>query len=349
MTIVNLAAAPNSCQQSRQPASRRTRRRRLGHQAIALAVAGVAVATGCGGGAATSTAPRVPRTTSKDRSSRSSDGGSTAAPGSVTSGEPHTAGPNAASPHTGSTGNSGVQHGPLIVDPARPTLSAGVIRIDPRTTHIRLIAGTKDPGHGAVGVGQVPPPDRPNLLAAFNAGFKMTESNGGWFSEGVTAYPLVDGAASLVIRDNGTATVGMWGRDVSMDPHVTAVRQNRTLLVDNGEITPAVGSADYRGVWGKTLHRAIAVPRSGVGVTADGTLLYVAIADATVSDLAAAMVKAGAVRAMEFDINPSFVDAYTYQPGSQGAVGEKLIAPIRHEPTRYLTPQSRDFVEVLSR
>ena len=346
MTLMNFALPTTNAPINTGPP---TRRHRGCRHAFALALAGVALATGCGGGTATSSAPRVPKTTSKDRSARSSDEGSTSTSSSTAAGEPHADGSNAGNPTAGGARDHGIQHGPLIVDPGRPTLIAGVIRIDPRNTHIRLIAGTKDPGHGAVGVGQVPTADRPNLLAAFNAGFKMTESNGGWFSEGVTAYPLVNGAASLVVRDNGTATVGVWGRDASMDPHVTAVRQNRTLLVDDGQITPAVGSADYRGVWGKTLHRAVAVPRSGVGVTADGTLLYVAVADASVGDLAAAMVKAGAVRAMEFDINPSFVDAYLYQPGSQGAVGEKLIAPIRHQPTHYLAPQSRDFVEVLSR
>ena len=52
--------------------------------------------------------------------------------------------------------------------------------------------------------------------------------------------PLRAGAASFVIYVDGTATVGQWGRDVTMTPNVTSVRQNLDLLVDNGQARPRV-------------------------------------------------------------------------------------------------------------
>ena len=48
--------------------------------------------------------------------------------------------------------------------------------------------------------------------------------------------PLVDGAASLVIDNTGTPTVGDWGRDVTMNPTVASVRQNLSLIVDSGAL-----------------------------------------------------------------------------------------------------------------
>jgi len=244
---------------------------------------------------------------------------------------------------------AGVDASTIVVDPGRPALVAGVLRIDPRAVRLHLVPGSKEPGNGLLSDGAVAPADRTALIAAFNAGFKMKQSNGGWFSAGATPVPLTAGAASLVLRDDGTAQVGIWGRDVTMDAHVIAVRQNLTLLVDGGVPTPGVSSPDYEGMWGKTIHHLRAVPRSGVGITAQGTLVYVAGRGLLVGDLAQALVAAGAVRAMELDINPQFVDAYTYASGPSGPVGTPLIPGLRYGPEHYLQPQERDFVEVLSR
>ena len=46
--------------------------------------------------------------------------------------------------------------------------------------------------------------------------------------------PLVPGAASLLIRRDGTADVGAWGTEVRMAPDVASVRQNLVPLVDHG-------------------------------------------------------------------------------------------------------------------
>ena len=54
--------------------------------------------------------------------------------------------------------------------------------------------------------------------------------------------PLRTGAASFVIYKNGTSTVGMWGRDVTMTPDVVSVRQNLDLVVDNGRPVPGLNA-----------------------------------------------------------------------------------------------------------
>jgi hypothetical protein len=223
------------------------------------------------------------------------------------------------------------------------------MRIDPALVRLQLIPGTQQPDPSPSAPGSVPLADRASLLAAFNAGFKMSQSVGGWFSNGHLAVPLRAGAASLVFRDDGTADVGVWGRDVTMDRSVTAVRQNLLLLIDNGAPTALVMTPAYELVWGKTLHHQIAVWRSGVGITKDGQLVYCAGQGLRVPQLTQGLLAAGALRAMELDINTQFVDAYLYRPSPSGPLGTKLVAAMRYGPDHYLTTQARDFVEVLAR
>lgn len=54
---------------------------------------------------------------------------------------------------------------------------------------------------------------------------------------------------------------------------------------------------------GLTLGNAACVWRSGLGITADGALVYVGGPGLNVTTLADILARAGAVRAMELDIN----------------------------------------------
>ena len=55
-----------------------------------------------------------------------------------------------------------------------------------------------------------------------------------------------------MIYRNGDATVGAWGRDVSMTNQVIAVRQDVTLLVDGGQAVAGLNPYD-KSVFGLTL------------------------------------------------------------------------------------------------
>ena len=59
-----------------------------------------------------------------------------------------------------------------------------------------------------------------------------------------------------------------------MSPSVVAVRQNLDLIVDNGPPVPGLDANDNHR-WGATLGGRVQVWRSGLGVTADGALVYV--------------------------------------------------------------------------
>jgi hypothetical protein len=85
-----------------------------------------------------------------------------------------------------------------------------------------------------------------------------------------------------------------------------------------------------------------------VGIDRYGNLLYGAANDQTVGSLAAIMIHAGAVRAMELDINTYWVSFITYkQPGAVGATN--LLTGMARSPQRYLTPDDRDFFAVYRR
>jgi hypothetical protein len=220
----------------------------------------------------------------------------------------------------------------------------GLAWLDPQLLHPVLVAGTSDPpGSPGPWGGQVPPAQRPALAAAFNSGFKLGDVRGGWVGWGTVWRAPENGDASLVVATSGQATVGVWGRDVSGGPDVAYVRQNLTLLVDGGA---PVASAGNPGAWGASISGANTW-RSALGVDAHGALVFAAGGGITPAVLARALVAAGVQRAMELDINPSWVSFNTYQPGPDGVHGTKVYG--LHANDRYLSPDSRDFIALLVR
>ena len=145
--------------------------------------------------------------------------------------------------------------------------------------------------------------------------------------------PLAQGGASFVVYGNGNATVGAWGRDVSMSKQVIAVRQDVTLLVDGGQAVADLNPYDVS-VFGLTLGGIPNVWRAGVGVTANGALVYVYGPDMEVTELADLLVRARAVRAMTLDINPDWTVFVTYKPspGAPGVPREREFIARRHHP-----------------
>jgi hypothetical protein len=115
--------------------------------------------------------------------------------------------------------------------------------------------------------------------------------------------------------------------------------------VQNGKLNPRVSNGSE---WGATLGNEIRVWRSGVGVDAHGDLLYAAADNQTAESLALILQRAGAVRAMELDINYEWVTLNFY--GGFGAADPtKLLPGMNREATRYLSPDDRDFFAVFTR
>lgn len=242
----------------------------------------------------------------------------------------------------------------LRPDTVHTSVVVGVAWMDTELLSARLYSGSTIPGSGPWQLtAPVSSSAASSLVAAFNSGFLMKNANGGYYSEGRTPFPLRNGAASLVIYRDGTATVGQWGRDVNMSSTVMAVRQNLDLLVDDGRPVPGLLANDTS-KWGYTLGNKVYVWRSGVGVTADGALVYAGGPDMNITSLADVLVHAGAVRAMELDINTDWVNFASFAPTTGGAAsatnGTELLQNMAGSPSRYFANWwTRDFVTMSAR
>lgn len=236
----------------------------------------------------------------------------------------------------------------LRPDPVHTSLVAGVAWMDPKLLRAQLYAGAVNPGVGGPWTPTAPIAGSAaqGLAAAFNAGFLMNSSEGGFYLDGKTGVPLRTGAASFVIYANGTATVGAWGTDVTMTPSVVSVRQNLSLLVNNGAAVAGLNKNDTT-VWGATLGNQVYVWRSGVGVTANGAIVYVGGPGLNITTLATLLARAGAVRAMELDINTDWVNFFTFAPpaGQPAAPsnGTPLLTDMVRPVSRYFGTTNRDF------
>jgi hypothetical protein len=227
---------------------------------------------------------------------------------------------------------------------------ATLLLFDQRRTRLVLHPGTLDPGPGPYGHGPaIAGSERRRVLAAFNGGFRLNTSSGGFLEHGQVARPLVDGFGSVVIYRDGRADVGAWHRGVpAAGRRPAAVRQNLQLLV--AERRPAASAAScVQLCWGASLGGQTDVARSGLGVTARGRLVWAAGGRLSPSGLARALIAGGAVRAVELDINPQWVAGYAYRHDGAAPVPEPVVPGQFGVTGGFLTPYSRDFFAVFAR
>jgi hypothetical protein len=234
-------------------------------------------------------------------------------------------------------------------DAVHTSLVVGVAWMDSKLLRAKLYSGSTIPGGGPYrNTAPVSRAASRSLVAAFNAGFLMNNAGGGYYTDGKTILPLRKGAASFVIYRNGTVNIGDWGRDATLTPDVVSVRQNLDLLVRNGKPVPGLNPNDTA-QWGFTLGNAVYVWRSGVGITADGALVYAGGPGLNITTLADILARAGAVRAMELDINTDWVNFASYNPRGANAPatpanGTNLLPSMYGAPNRYFESWwARDF------
>jgi len=233
-------------------------------------------------------------------------------------------------------------------DPVHTSLLAGVAWLDRRALRAVIYNGNDQPGGSGWRHGDhVGAQESANLVAAFNGGFRLDMAHGGYQSEGRVVHPFVTGRATFGIRNDGTVDVGVWGRDVQpATPYVSAF-QNLDLIVDAGRDVPGLSRDDHLR-WGETLGGNVFVWRSGVGIDAHGNLVYAAGMLDIVS-LADVLRAAGAVRAMELDINSYWVSFDTFVHAANGPVPTKLLPNMQRAADRYLVPGTRYFVAMFAR
>jgi hypothetical protein len=227
-----------------------------------------------------------------------------------------------------------------------PRIVAYVAWFDHTRTALAYYPGRYEPPHATLrGPIEVPFGQRWRLLATFNSGFIYSDGLNGDVLDGHVNEPLRDGLATLVAYRSGAVNIVDWRGGVSAGRAVAFARQSLPLIIDNGRLSPALNDSTK---WGFTLGNAVRVWRTGVGIDRRGNLIYAAADFQTVTTLAEILKRAGAVRAMELDINPEWPTLITYRHRN-GLEPTKIVPNYQQPSTRYLVPDDRDFFAVYRR
>jgi phosphodiester glycosidase len=245
-----------------------------------------------------------------------------------------------------STGGRAVLVTTFRTELAYPRIVAYVAWFDHKRTALAFYPGRYEPPSAPVrGPMSVPYSQRWRLLATFNGGFTYIDGHNGSAINGRTYEPLKDGLATLIGYRDGHIDIKTWIGGPNAGPGIVFARQSLPPIIENGRLNPTLNDSSQ---WGLTLGNAVRVWRTGVGIDRRGNVIYAAANDQTVITLARILQRAGAVRAMQFDINPEWPTLITYShKGSLGAT--KVVPNVMQPATRYLVPDDRDFFAVYRR
>lgn len=242
----------------------------------------------------------------------------------------------------------------LRPDPQRPYAETEVIELDPSRLQIKMIPGTIEPQPttGLIGTGVIPREDWGSLVAGFNGGFAAMHGKFGMMVERKVYLPARDGIATLAVYEDGSLRMGTWGADLKQTPDMVSYRQNCPPLIENGTITAETGKL---ALWGLSIANEVYLYRSGLGIRADGRLIYVAGKPLSAYTLARALQAAGAVYAMQLDVDEFHVAFITYDvksgkaDGPPQVEGKKLRPDMRGFDGLFLRPFQLDFFYLVRR
>jgi hypothetical protein len=230
-----------------------------------------------------------------------------------------------------------------------PELLAYVAWFDHTRTAIGYYPGRYEPPNAALrGPMMVPYSQRRRLLATFNGAFTYEDGENGSNVNGHVNEPLKDGKATLVGYRDGRVEIVKWSGGPNAGPEVAWARQSLAPIVWNGRLNPELNEDPNSPEWGFTLGGVTRVWRTGVGIDRRGNLIFVAAEDQTVISIAKILQHIGAVRAMEFDINPDWHTLITYTHHN-GLIPRMVEPQPNQSPDRYLVSDDRDFFAVYRR
>jgi hypothetical protein len=232
-------------------------------------------------------------------------------------------------------------------DPEYPQFVAGVAWIDHARTELAYMPGLAEPPEPLEGRGdgEVPANMRHRLVATFNGGFPLETSNAGLIYRGKVKETMVNGIATVVAYRDGRVDIVKWHHGPGAPKNVWFAKQNLPPIVYEGKLNPDLSDGPE---WGETVNNAVRVWRSGLGIDAHGNLIYAAANYQTVESLAKALQRAGAVRAIELDINEDWTSFISYRHPGAGHPSN-LLPEMFRSPERYLVPDERDFFAVYLR
>lgn len=233
----------------------------------------------------------------------------------------------------------------LRPDKERSYALVSLVKINMQKLSIGLQAGTYYPGgpFKAYGKGYVPKKiqNSNSLLAVFNGGFQAKDGNYGLILGGKTFIPLIKNMPTIAIYNNGsTKIIDYTGQKIAKN--IIALRQNGPYLIKNSQITQFV--ENDLDTWGRTTTNSIYTWRSGLGITKNGNVIYAVGPSLIPKTLALALKEAGAVNAIQLDINPFWVRFILYQSlGSGKYTHSSLLKNMQDGGYQYLHGYNKDF------
>jgi hypothetical protein len=236
----------------------------------------------------------------------------------------------------------------LQPDPERPYALVAIVAFDLDRVELHYVLGAREPAlsGGLRGNGLIADTDKQpgKLLATFNGGFMASHGEYGAMSGNITALPAKHGFGTVAIYSDGQVQIGEWGKDIGPTETVAAWRQNARLVIENGEINERVYNGSIA-TWGGSFDGDIVTWRSGLGLTADGKVLYYfAGPSMSMPTLAEAMKTAQVHNGMLLDINPTWVHFATIQAEGNGLSALPLFEEgMETQIDRYLKQSDRDF------
>ena len=208
----------------------------------------------------------------------------------------------------------------------------------------------------------VPPPDRSgkipaasmtDTLVAFGGGFESIHFyNCGAMYNGRVVVPMMPGMQTLALYHDGALRMGPWGSRELPVEGIAAARQNLPPLVHHGTVPANIISlnngtlnAKYTlDAEGRRHYPDVHTWRSGLGLTADGDLVYCFGSRLTPGMLSEALIRSGAVEAMMLDINAAYhCTPSLVVPAGAGQGRITGLYPKVDAGQRFLTGSRKDF------
>lgn len=230
----------------------------------------------------------------------------------------------------------------LRVDPARPYVRTHLFAFDMARLGLHFVAGTRHPRSttGARGSGRVADAHRARLVAAFNGGFKTEHGAFGTIEDGRVLVEPQPGLGTVAVDADGRAGFGLWDTAALHAPWVS-LRQNLPPLIADGVVNPT--RARHWGELVAELDEA-QTPRSAVGVTGEGVLIYAWSKATSAERLGEAMKRAGVRFALHLDMNPGHTGVEFYRSDGAGGLAPQAGArAMDYRRGRWLGTDARDF------
>ncbi len=230
-------------------------------------------------------------------------------------------------------------------DTARPFAYVTLVQMDMRKMNLMAVAGIKEPGGAAgnPGPGLIPQTIVQNrsLIAAFDGGFQYRDGMYGMIVGNKTYLPLQENVGTLVgYKDGSLKIINYTGQDLGKN--VVFVRQNCPILIEDGQVF-ALNELNKK-LWGRTFNADIYTWRSGIGLTKEGNLIYAVGNNLSPESLADALKMAGAVNAIQLDINPFWVRFNIFDSNRNGTYTiSTLTKDLKDGSKAYLEGYSKDF------